>query len=95
MTNEHKPWYRSVWLQRLVYLCGALLSLPAMGIVIQFVSDVTGLTEWSRNHGPYFILNQVTGPGVMANFIVILVFIALCMFFIFKAFAVSEEIPID
>ena len=95
MTSKQKPWYRNVWILRTVYLSGALLSLPAMGIVIQFVSDITGLTEWSAHHGPYFILNEVTGPGVMANFIVILVFIGICMLFIFKAFSISEELPLD
>ena len=95
VTANEKPWYKKVWILRIVYICGALLSLPAMGVVIQFVSDITGLTEWSVHHGPYFILNSQTGPGVMANFIVILVFIGICMLFIFKAFSVTEEIPID
>lgn len=95
MTSKETPWYRNVWILRVVYLSAALLSLPAMGIVIEFVSDITGLTAWSEHHGPYFILNEYTGPGVMANFIVILIFIAICMFFIFKAFSVSEELPID
>ncbi|MFW9959551.1 MAG: hypothetical protein ACFFDV_00945 [Candidatus Thorarchaeota archaeon] len=95
MTTSIKPRYRSIWAQRIVYLAGALLSLPAMGYVIQIVSDLTGLTAWSQSHGPYFVLNEITGPGVMINFIVILFFIGLCMAFIFKAFSVTEELPID
>jgi len=66
-----------------------------MTFTIQFVSDVSGLTAWSQQHGPYFVLNEFTGPIVMANFIFILFFIGLSMLFIFKAFAASEEIPID
>jgi hypothetical protein len=80
---------------RLIYIAGALISLPVMTVAIQIVSDVTGLTEWSVRHGPYFILNEYTGPGVMANFLVILFFIGLCMAFIFKAFSITEELPID
>lgn len=95
MTTSAKPWYKGHWVVRLIYLSGALLSLPAMGLVIQFVSDITGLTAWSETHGPYFVLNEYTGPGVMANFLVILLFIGLCMTFIFKAFSVTEEMPID
>ncbi|MCJ7817887.1 MAG: hypothetical protein MUP60_03460 [Candidatus Thorarchaeota archaeon] len=95
MTTIKKPWYQRVWFLRLIYLGGALLSLPAMGVVIEIVSDLTGLTSWSESHGPYFVLNEYTGPGVMANFIVILIFIAICMTFIFKAFSITEELPFD
>ena len=94
LTKTTKPWYKGHWIPRVIYLAGALLSLPAMGYVIQFVSDITGLTAWGRSH-PYFILNEYTGPAVMANFLVILLFIAICMTFIFKAFSVTEEMPID
>jgi len=95
MTTNEKPWYRKHWIVRVLYLGGALLSLPAMGTVIEIVSNLTGLTAWREAHGPYFILNEYTGPGVMANFIVILVFIAICMAFILKAFSVTEELPLD
>jgi len=95
MTTTEKPWYRKTWVLRVIYLLGALLSLPAMGTVIEIVSNLTGLTAWSEHHGPYFILNEYTGPGVMANFIVILIFIAICMTFILKAFSVTEELPFD
>jgi hypothetical protein len=57
------------------------------------VSNVSGLNTY--NYGPYFILNEFTGPIVMTNFIMILFFIGLSMVFIFKAFGTSEEIPID
>jgi hypothetical protein len=95
MTKSIQPRHKGHWIRRLIYLAGALLSLPAMGYVIQFVSDITGLTSWSTSHGPYFILNEYTGPGVMANFLVILLFIGICMTFIFNAFSVTEELPID
>jgi hypothetical protein len=95
MSNVEKPWYKHVWLQRLVYIFLAIMCYPAMSFTIQWVSDVSGLSAWSQQHGPYFVLNEVTGPIVMANFIFILFFIGLSMAFIFKAFGASDELPID
>ncbi len=66
-----------------------------MTFTIQFVSDVSGLTQWSQAHGPYFILNEFTGPIVMTNFIFILFYIGLSMAFIFKAFSTTDEMPIE
>lgn len=93
MSTESNPWYKHVWIQRIFYLFLALLCYPAMSFTIQLVSDVSGLSTY--NYGPYFILNEFTGPIVMTNFIFILFFIGLSMAFIFKAFGTSEEIPID
>ncbi|PNX51614.1 MAG: hypothetical protein BV458_11280, partial [Thermoplasmata archaeon M9B2D] len=91
-----KPWYQHLWFKRAYYLLGALVSLVLMGVIIEFVSDITGLTEWSRTHGPYFILNEITGPAVMINFIVIILSIGLCMLLMYKAFTMDDEsdIPI-
>ncbi len=93
MSNESKPWYKHVWIIRIVYIALALLCYPAMSFTIQLVSNVSGLEQF--NYGPYFILNEFTGPIVMANFIFILFYIALSMVFIFKAFSIHEELPID
>ena len=93
MTTEPKPWYRHVWIQRVVYILLAIACYPAMSFTIQLVSNVSGLDRY--NYGPYFILNEFTGPIVMANFILILFFIGLSMAFIFRAFGTSEELPID
>ena len=95
MLNIEKQWYKNVWFLRLFYIFLAIMCYPAMSYTIQFVSDVSGLTAWSQQHGPYFILNEITGPIVMANFLFILFFIGLSMLFIFKAFGTAEELPID
>ena len=94
MSTDSKPWYKHVWIQRIVFLVLALACYPAMSFTIQLVSAVSGLTHYTSG-GPGFILNDFTGPIVMTNFIVILVFIGLSMVFIFKAFGTAEEFPID
>ena len=68
------------------------MSFPLMGVLMTIVSELSGLTAWQRNHGPYFILNEYTGPGFMANFIVILFCIGLSMAFLYKAFTTDDEV---
>jgi hypothetical protein len=72
------------------------MSITMMGVLIGFVSEITGLTAWSQLLGPYFILNGYTGPGVMVNFILIIVCIGSCMALLYKAFTMDDgsEIPI-
>jgi hypothetical protein len=93
MSVESKPWYKNVWIQRIVFIALAILCYPAMTFTIELVSNVSGLSTY--NYGPYFILNEFTGPIVMTNFIFILFYIGLSMAFIFKAFGTTEDIPID
>ena len=93
MSNDAKPWYTHVWIKRLIYIALAILCFPAMTFTIQLVSNVAGLSQY--NYGPYFILNEFTGPIVMTNFIMILFFMGLSMAFIFKAFGTAEDLPID
>ena len=70
------------------------MSIAALGMMIEFVSEITGLNEYARTHGPIFVLNRYTGPGVMANFVVILIMLGICLFFIYKAFmSMDDEIP--
>ena len=86
-----KPWWQHIWFRRTYYFFGALMSLVMMGVVIEFVSDITGLTEWGRTHGPYIILNEFTGSAFMANFIAILLSIGLCITLIYKAFTMDDD----
>ncbi|MBN2229184.1 MAG: acyltransferase family protein [Candidatus Thorarchaeota archaeon] len=89
-----KPWYKHVWTKRVVCLFGSVMSMIVMMASIEIVSFLTGLTQWGINQ-PYFILNDVTGPGVMINIMIIIFFIGLCMAFIYKAFTIDDdEIPI-
>ena len=94
--NSHgKPWWQHVWMRRTYYLFGAFMSFILMGTLIDIVSEISGLNAWQREHGPYFILNEFTGPGFMANFIVILFCIGLSMTLMYKAFTMDDEsIPI-
>jgi peptidoglycan/LPS O-acetylase OafA/YrhL len=92
---REKPWWRHDWFRRTYLLFGALMSLILMGSLLQLVSDITGLTEWSRNHGPYFVLNEFTGPGFVADFIVIILSIGICILLMAKALTIdNNEIPI-
>jgi len=86
-----KPWWQHLWFKRIYYLFGALMSFVLMGVVVEFVSDITGLTEWSRTYGPYFILNEITGPAFMMIFIIIILTIGICMALMYKAFTIDNE----
>jgi hypothetical protein len=95
MQKASKPWYKHVWILRLVYIALAILCYPAMFYAIQILSVVTGLTYWQEHFGSFIVFNDQTGPGIMADFVVMLFFIALSMVFIFKAFSATEELRID
>ncbi len=86
-----KPWWQHVWMKRAYYLFGAFLSIILMGSLIGIVSELSGLNAWQRAHGPYFILNEYTGPGFMANFIIILLCIGITMILMYKAFTMDDE----
>jgi len=89
-----KPFWRHNYARRAVYGTGAFMSIAVLGMVIEIVSELTGLAEWQRTHGPFFVLNQWTGPGVVANIIVIIIMLGVCLFFIYKAFmSMDDEIP--
>jgi hypothetical protein len=91
-----KPWWHHVWFRRTYHLFGAVVSLVMMGPAIEFISDITGLSEWSQTHGPYIILNEATGPGIIASILLILFFIGLCMVLMYRAFTLDadSEIPV-
>ncbi|MFX1482334.1 MAG: acyltransferase family protein [Promethearchaeota archaeon] len=91
--KEDRPWWKHTWMQRTAYLFMALFSLVLMGASIEFISDITGLTAWGRTH-TVFILNYVTGPGIMACVCAIIFFIGLSMLFLYRSFTIAEEIPI-
>jgi hypothetical protein len=89
-----KPFWQNAWIKRVVYLAGSGLSFVAMGVVLQIISEVSGLSQWSEQHGPYFILNDYTGPPVMASFLTVLVFMGLSIAFIMRAFSTTQEFEI-
>ena len=93
MTSRRKvkvPLWKNAWFKRAGYLFGSGFSFVFMGIVIQIISDVSGLGAWSENRA-YFVLNDFTGPPVMASFVAIMFFVGLSLAFIFKAFNTTQE----
>jgi len=90
-SKDPKPLWQHAWIKRAAYLTGSALSFVLMGSSIQFISDVSGLTAWSQQHGPYFVLNEFTGPPVMASFIAIIFFMGLSLMLIMKAFSTTQE----
>ncbi|RDE13199.1 MAG: hypothetical protein C4K48_08985 [Candidatus Thorarchaeota archaeon] len=95
-STKGRPWWQHAWFRRIYYLFGAVMSLVLMGAAIEFISDITGLTEWSRTHGGNFILNEITGPGMMASLLAILFFIGFCMVLMYRAFTLHDdsEVPV-
>lgn len=89
--KESKPLWQNAWIKRVAYLTGSALSFVLMGSTIQFISDFSGLTQWSQQQGPYFVLNEFTGPPVMASFIAIIFFMGLSLMLIMKAFSTTQE----
>ena len=88
-SKEDKPLWQHAWVRRVVYLSGSLLSFLLMGVSIQVISEVSGLSAYSD--GPYFILNDFTGPPVMASFVAIIICMGLSIAFIMKAFSTTQE----
>jgi len=93
-SKEPKPLWQNAWIKRAVYLTGSALSFVVMGSTIQFISDFSGLTQWSQQQGPYFVLNEFTGPPVMASFLAIIFFMGLSLALIMKAFSTTQEFNI-
>jgi len=90
-----KPWYQHVWMKRTGFLFGAVISIVLMGVSLEFIAEYMGLNYWAEHHGPLFVLNEVTGPGVMASFLSILFFVGLCMLLMYKSFTMDDDdIPI-
>lgn len=87
------PWYKSAWPKRVAYLLGAGCSFILMTISIEVISHISGLSQWSEAHGPFFILNEITGPPIMASFLAIILFMGFAIALIFKAFSTTQEIP--
>lgn len=90
-----KAWWRHSYVKRAVYVGSALLSLAMMGIILGVVSELTGLAAYGRRYG-IIVFNRYTGPGILANFVVVLIMIAICLYLIYQGFATTDEdIPIE
>lgn len=81
------------WIIRLAYFSGFLLSLVGMAVFLNIVAILGNFTLW-RNE--YVAFNPFTGSLFMGSFVVILFFIGLSMYFLFKGFSImsEEELPV-
>ena len=86
--QEVEPMKIRIWLVRGAYFAGFLLSFVGMSISLNIIATLSDFTRW-RWELPVF--NQFTGPIFMGSFIVILFFIGLSMFFLFRAFTTMQE----
>jgi len=84
-----RVWWKGTWLKRVLYISGAFVSILMIGLSIQVINDITGLSSYSEGVN-YFVLNEVTGPPFMASFLAIIFFMGISLGLIFKAFSESE-----
>jgi hypothetical protein len=94
LSGGEVKWYKSPWPKRAFFILMAGFSYILMGVAIEVISHVSGLSEWSTSHGPFFILNDFTGPPIMASFLAIIFFMSLSLYFILKAFSTTQELPL-
>ena len=90
LPKREGPWWKSSWAIRVFYLTCGILSIVLMGFSIQLIGQLTGLTDWKNQHGSYFVLNDVTGPPVMASFLAIVFFMGISIAMIMRAFSTSD-----
>jgi hypothetical protein len=88
-SKEEKPLWQRTWVKRVAYLAGSVFSFVLMGLSIQVINDVTGLSVYTNS--PIFVLNEFTGPPVMASFLAIIFFMGMSIAFIMKAFSTTQE----
>jgi len=88
-----RVWWKGTWLKRVVYISGAFVSILMIGLSIQVINEITGLSSYSEGVN-YFVLNEVTGPPFMASFLAIIFFMGISLGLIFKAFSESEDADI-
>jgi len=91
--KEKRTLRNTFWIKRVAYFAGFLLSFVAMSVSINIIAIVSDFSRWQYEL-PNF--NTYTGQIFMGSFIVILFFIGLSMFFLFRAFSYleEEELPI-
>lgn len=77
-----QPWWQHIWMKRMGFLFGAIMSIALMIVSLKIINEVMGI-------------NQFTSLGVMVNLLAILFFVGFCMVLICKAFTLDDDdIPI-
>ncbi|TFG27247.1 hypothetical protein EU528_13185 [Candidatus Thorarchaeota archaeon] len=84
---------RLIWIKRLAYFAGFVLSYVGMAVCINIIAVLSDFTRWQSDI-PTF--NPFTGLIFMESFVVILFFTGLSMYFLFKSFTIlsEDEIPV-
>ena len=88
--NDEFKTPRIVWLKRAGYMAIAISMFFAIPFLLQFVADVTGLSQWTEIYGSMWFFNELSGRGFIVGFVSVLLLIATMMYFILKAFGAEE-----
>lgn len=86
--QETRQKNKRVWIKRIVYFAGFPLSLLGMAVTLNIVAVLSNFTNWQNE---FTVLNSLTGPIFIASFLVILFFVGLSMYFLFKTFTIMQE----
>ena len=91
--KKGKSWWRHSYVKGILYLGGSLVALSFMPVILDVVSELTGLSEYIRT---YPRPDEVPGLGVFATLLVFLALLSLCLFLIYEGFTdTSDEIPLE
>ncbi|MDF1541295.1 MAG: hypothetical protein P1Q69_20525 [Candidatus Thorarchaeota archaeon] len=81
---------RRVWIKRAVYMALAISMFFPIPFLLQFVADVTGLSQWTEIYGPFWFFNELSSRGFMVGFVAVLLMIGTIMYLIAKSFDAEE-----
>lgn len=79
---------KQIWVKRFGYFAGFILSFVGMAVCINIIAVLSDYSRWQSDL-PAF--NQFTGALFMESFVIILFFIGLSMYFLFKSFTILSE----
>lgn len=86
--QEQESMKPTFWIKRLAYFTGFILSFVGMAVSINIVAVLFDFARWQYDV-PEF--TPYTGPIFMGSFVIILFFIGLSIYFLFKAFSIVPE----
>ena len=86
--QEVESMKKHIWIKRLAYFAGFLLSFVGMAIVLDIIAVLSSFSRWQYDA---FVLNSFTGPIFLWSFVSILFFVGLSMYFLFKVFSIMQE----
>ena len=87
---EIEPTSRSVLLKRAGYLAMVIVVFVSTPFVLTAVGFLTGGLFWNETFGGSFFWNTTAGQSFLTGFVVVIILMALMMYFMMKAFSTSE-----